>query len=117
MLATIDRFLAPFTWLVAVVAIFALAVGPAIVGAKKEAAPEGAPQGGAVFADAGCGNCHTLAAARATGTIGPNLDDLKPGADQVEAVVRSGAGSMPSFEGRLSDAEIRAVADYVAGAY
>jgi mono/diheme cytochrome c family protein len=28
--------------------------------------------------------------------------------------VRSGSGTMPSFEGRLSDAEIQAVARYVA---
>src|ERR1700755_2664425 len=34
--------------------------------------------GKSVFASAGCGSCHTLAAAKATGTVGPNLDDLKP---------------------------------------
>ena len=28
-----------------------------------------------LFADAGCGNCHTLADAGTAGTIGPNLDD------------------------------------------
>ena len=31
-----------------------------------------------VFADAACGSCHTLDAAGSTGTIGPNLDTLKP---------------------------------------
>ena len=30
--------------------------------------------GKSVFTSAGCGSCHTLAAAGATGTIGPNLD-------------------------------------------
>jgi cytochrome c oxidase subunit 2 len=28
----------------------------------------------AIFASAGCKNCHTLAQAGATGTVGPNLD-------------------------------------------
>ena len=37
-----------------------------------------APNGKAVFASAGCGGCHTLKAAGATGTVGPNLDALKP---------------------------------------
>ncbi len=33
-----------------------------------------AAAGKAVFASEGCGACHTLAAAGATGTIGPDLD-------------------------------------------
>jgi cytochrome c551/c552 len=32
--------------------------------------------GKAVFASAGCGSCHTLTAANATGTIGPDLDKI-----------------------------------------
>jgi mono/diheme cytochrome c family protein len=32
--------------------------------------------GKAVFASAGCGACHTLKAAAATGAIGPNLDNI-----------------------------------------
>src|SRR5512132_1066414 len=31
-----------------------------------------------VFSSAGCTACHTLTAANATGTVGPNLDDAKP---------------------------------------
>ena len=61
-----------------------------------------------------CGTCHTLGAAGTSGQIGPNLDDLKPDAATVKAKVESGGGGMPSFEGRLSDAEIDAVATYVA---
>ena len=49
-----------------------------------------------------------------SGQVGPNLDDLKPDAATVEAKVRNGGGGMPAFEGRLSDAEITAVAKYVA---
>jgi mono/diheme cytochrome c family protein len=32
--------------------------------------------GGQVFANNGCGACHTLAAAQSTGNVGPNLDDM-----------------------------------------
>jgi len=61
-----------------------------------------------------CGSCHTLGAAGTGGSVGPNLDDLKPDAGTVEAQVRNGGGGMPAFEGRLSDAEITAVSQYVA---
>jgi sulfite dehydrogenase len=74
----------------------------------------GAVDGAAVFASAGCGNCHTLSAANATGNVGPNLDELQPDAGTVEEQVRSGGGGMPSFEGELSDDEIAAVSEYVA---
>ena len=33
--------------------------------------------GKAVFAANGCASCHTLAAAGATGNVGPNLDQAK----------------------------------------
>lgn len=72
--------------------------------------------GAAVFAEAGCGGCHTLGAAGSTGTTGPNLDELKPDRDRVARKVRSGGGGMPSFEGRLDDDEIGEVAAYVADA-
>ena len=61
-----------------------------------------------------CGSCHTLGAAGTGGSVGPNLDDLKPDAATVEEMVRNGGGGMPSFSGQLSDAEITAVAQYVA---
>ena len=35
-----------------------------------------AAAGAAVFATAACGACHTLAAAKATGKVGPNLDEI-----------------------------------------
>jgi cytochrome c551/c552 len=38
-----------------------------------------ATAGKAVFAANGCGSCHTLAAAGATGTIGPDLDKVVAG--------------------------------------
>ena len=61
-----------------------------------------------------CGSCHTLGAAGTSGSVGPNLDQLKPDAATVEQQVRNGGGGMPSFEGSLSSAQIAAVANYVA---
>jgi mono/diheme cytochrome c family protein len=67
-----------------------------------------------VFASAGCGGCHTLAAARASGSVGPNLDTLRPGFDQVRLQVERGGGAMPAFRETLSAAQIRDVAAFVA---
>src|SRR5436309_1883816 len=63
--------------------------------------------GAAVFASAGCGTCHTLAAAGSHGSLGPNLDRLRPSAAAVETQVLNGGGNMPSFRGRLTRAQIR----------
>lgn len=115
MLARIDRILAPLTWLAAAFAVLVLFVGPALIGAKKEGGAAAAPSGKEVFSSASCGGCHTLAAAGSSGTSGPNLDNATPSADTVEAIVTSGAGTMPSFKGRLSAADIKAVAQFVSG--
>jgi mono/diheme cytochrome c family protein len=72
-----------------------------------------APDGKAVFMSAGCGGCHTLKDAGTTGAVGPNLDQLKPSESAVEHQVETGGGAMPSFKGRLTPAEITAVAKYV----
>jgi len=61
-----------------------------------------------------CASCHTLAAAQATGSIGPNLDDLKPSFIRAKKQVISGGGGMPPFKGKLTDAQIDAVARFVA---
>lgn len=71
--------------------------------------------GAKVFADAGCKNCHTLKAAGAKGTVGPNLDQLQPSSALVIKQVNRGGGVMPSFKGKLSPQQIKAVADYVSG--
>jgi mono/diheme cytochrome c family protein len=45
-------------------------------------APEGDPEAGkAVFTSAGCAACHTLSAAGAKGTVGPDLDTALKGKD------------------------------------
>jgi mono/diheme cytochrome c family protein len=70
-------------------------------------------QGKQIFTQ-NCASCHTLKAANARGQVGPNLDDLKPDAPTVQRQVTNGGGAMPAFKGQLSDAEIKAVAQYVA---
>lgn len=70
-------------------------------------------KGKSVFASAGCGNCHTLAAANASGTIGPNLDSLKPDYRAVTAQVTNGGAQMPAFKSQLSTQQIADVAAYV----
>ncbi|HEV7773855.1 MAG TPA: cytochrome c [Conexibacter sp.] len=80
----------------------------------RTTAPAKGPDGAKVFASAGCASCHTLAAANATGQVGPNLDDLQPDAATVRSQVENGGGGMPSFSGDLSPEEIDAVATYVA---
>ena len=86
-----------------------------------EAGTTSAPQGGAQQAAAqgkqvfttNCSSCHTLKDANARGQVGPNLDDLKPDQPTVQRQVTNGGAAMPAFKGQLSDAEIRAVAQYV----
>lgn len=61
----------------------------------------------------GCARCHTLAAAGWEGTIGPNLDFLRPGFGRTLSAIRRGPGMMPSYDGRLSTREARDLAAYV----
>jgi alcohol dehydrogenase (cytochrome c) len=60
-----------------------------------------------------CASCHTLAAAGSSGTVGPNLDQLKPSDALVTHQVINGGGGMPAFGGQLSKTQIAAVAKYV----
>ena len=71
--------------------------------------------GEAIFKGAGCAGCHTLAAAGAKGTVGPNLDQLasKLSVALVARQVTNGGAVMPAFKGKLSAAQIQAVAKYV----
>ena len=61
-----------------------------------------------------CAGCHTLKDAGTTGTIGPNLDQLKPPFPTVQRQVTNGGAKMPPFKNVLSAAQITAVAKYVA---
>lgn len=75
-----------------------------------------AAAGKEVFASAGCGSCHALADAGASGAVGPSLDASKPSAELVVDRVTNGKGAMPSFSEELSEAQIADVAAYVASA-
>jgi cytochrome c oxidase subunit 2 len=65
------------------------------------------PPGLAVFQQFGCGGCHTLKSAAATGKVGPDLDNLKQEAAQAkrgalaafirESIVKPGAYIAPGF--------------------
>ena len=90
-----------------------------LAGASAWAAePADAEAGRTLFLKAttpACAVCHTLADAGSAGTIGPNLDELKPDANRVTQAVRNGIGVMPAFE-TLSDADVQALAKYVSTA-
>ena len=102
--------------------------------AKPTAAAGGAAsQGKAVFASNGCGGCHTLAAAGAKGTVGPDLDNVvsdaakyakgKPAADYIKTSIVSPSaftvpgfpkGTMPATFGKqLSPAQINALVQFL----
>jgi mono/diheme cytochrome c family protein len=99
-------------------------------GALAEAGLAGARTGEQIFTAAGCGACHTLAKANASGNIGPSLDELAQSAGEQggspedyvreslidpDAVVAEGfqSGVMPSFEGRLDDEQLQALVEYL----
>jgi len=94
---------------------------------EAEAGAEAGEAGGAqVFAGAGCGSCHTLAAAGSTGQTGPNLDEslapddntagieemiVHPNDEVVEGYPRN---VMPQTYGEtLSTAEIHELSEYL----
>lgn len=96
--------------------------------AEPEPAEEGATSssGAQIFASAGCGGCHTLAAAGSTGTTGPDLneflapDDTTAGVEEmlvdpnVELAEGYPANVMPQDYGQtFSKAEIHELAEYL----
>ena len=107
-------------WYVLLGTLFFAAMMAAVVvfGREKkeaEAAP-GPDPGKVVFtktANPSCGGCHTLKDAGAKGTVGPNLDQLKPSFEVVKLQVEKGGGAMPSFQGKLTTTQIDDVAKYV----
>jgi cytochrome c553 len=127
-------------WFVAVTACFVIAMLSAVLvfGREKEASGETTTTGAAsttpttttsgggasnvkgdptagkqVFMSAGCTSCHTLKAAGSTGTVGPNLDQLKPPEAIVVHQVEVGGGPMPAFKDTLTPKQIQDVAAFV----
>ncbi len=81
--------------------------------ASASTAPGDAANGARLFSALGCGACHRLAAAGATGTSGPNLDLSKPTAGRIVAVLEAGGAGMPSFGNRASAQEILDLAAFI----
>ena len=81
-------------------------------GNGADEAPSTESGGQAVFSST-CAACHTLKAAGAEGTVGPNLDELMPEQALVEHQVINGGGGMPPFKGVLSDEQVKEVAEFV----
>lgn len=101
------------------VALYVASVAALPVRAQPVAVAGGAEEGEAkdgkaIFTEAGCGSCHTLAAADASGSVGPDLDETKPSQALVVDRVTNGKGAMPSFKDSYTADEIAAVADFVA---
>lgn len=122
MLARVDRVFAVVTWLAAGVVVVMLLFGPALVAHDATGTSGPSPYGvtavdGKQVFIGNCGLCHTLAAAGTTGQVGPNLGQVSLTAAQVATKVRQGGGAMPAFAGRLSAAQIQAVAAFVASSH
>ena len=137
----VDRALELAGWTLALMLAIMMFVGPQVVAEDKPAEEGGesagaapyasqsgdggtaaddggegaAADGEAVFADS-CGSCHTLSAAGTSGSSGPNLDETSLDASAITGIVSDGRGTMPGFAGDLSEDEIAAVAEFVAGA-
>ena len=94
--------------------------------AQEEATEAGTTDGADLFDSQGCAGCHTLQAAGATGTVGPDLDAELAGADaklieesivDPDAEITQGfnAGVMPSnFGDTLSPEELEALVQFIA---
>ncbi len=77
-----------------------------VPGAKPPEVPGG--PGAQVFANNGCGGCHTLAAAGTSGVTGPNLDEVLPGqsAEEIkEDIVEPNAEIAQGYEANIMPQE------------
>ena len=75
----------------------------------------GATAAGAKLFSENCAACHTLAAANAQGTVGPDFDKTKPSAAAVLAAIKNGgrgSGTMP--KDLLQGKDAQTVADFTA---
>ncbi len=89
----------------------ALAVAVAVP-ALAATSPGNVKKGKVVFVT-NCSTCHTLKAANARGTIGPNLDQKKPTSGKIILRVMNGKGAMPPYKSILSKTQISDVAAFV----
>ncbi len=94
--------------------VLAAAASLAVAAALAASALAGDPAAGKqLFASAGCGSCHVLRAAGATGTSGPDLDRLQPAYLTIVNAVTNGGDHMPAFGGTLTAGQIADLATFV----
>jgi cytochrome c2 len=94
-----------------------------VPGIEPPQAPGG--PGGQVYANNGCGACHTFAAAESAGNVGPNLDEVIPGQDEAmveesivdpEAQPSQGfpAGVMPQdYEAQIPPEDLKLLVEFL----
>jgi predicted ferric reductase/mono/diheme cytochrome c family protein len=78
-----------------------------------DTSPTAVAAGKAVFLKTGCGACHVLASAGATGKVGPSLDSAKPDSQLVIDIVTHGKGAMPAYGHQLTPTQIEHLAAFV----
>ena len=61
-----------------------------------------------------CAGCHSFAAADASGTTGPNLDQTRLAVGEIAEQIANGGAQMPPFKGQLSDPQIQTLAKWIA---
>ncbi|WP_240419452.1 c-type cytochrome [Paenibacillus periandrae] len=61
---------------------------------------------------ANCISCH---GDKLEGTLGPNLQQVGPrlSKEQIAAKVQNGGGSMPAFKGKLKDADVESLVEWL----
>ena len=121
---SIRRLVPLFGLLIVVVSV--VSAGAFGHGAATPVVVGNATAGKAAFTSAGCGSCHTLAAAKAKGTIGPSLDAETLTEAKIIAQITNGGYAvmgaaakktypfaMSAFKGKLTTTQIQNIAAFV----
>ena len=111
---------------VAVFALVAVAVSVAAAFGGRAGSQPNAVAGATQFKSAGCGGCHTFAAAKSKGKTGPNLDAASLTLPQIEKQITLGGYTvmglaakkqypfaMSAYKGKLPTSEIANIAAFV----
>jgi mono/diheme cytochrome c family protein len=73
-------------------------------------------EGAVLFHEAGCADCHSLAAAGARARIGSDLDSARPSYSEVASRLELGGSGMPSFAEQLTETQLDTLASFVSSA-
>lgn len=98
----------------------------ALSGCGKSNAPQPSPGAGTTTGGGGTAtvdaqaivkqNCTSCHGANLEGSVGPKLSTIggKYSKDQIAGIIANGRGAMPAFKGKLTDADINALSDWLA---